>query len=271
MNALTLSIGVAAVTLASYASITPWVMVPGALLITIVLFAFDSSDWRSVWQSVAFGGVIAYSLLQAATGVFALTGGKLLLPAYWITVGWAVLTIIVALIDRSRVSGRARPEFVITPGRVTRAAAPGATLFGSAPMSAPPPSPSTTASRVQSERPPVAASEPVSAEEPATPAPASRPAPPAPAAPPPRAIELPPNVGKPATIYLNIVDAGIACLRPVQAEHLGRDFYRIVENAPPDEQWEFTTGQIVRCQKRNLSSGKALVAIEEAPRADRQA
>ncbi len=91
---------------------------------------------------------------------------------------------------------------------------------------------------------------------------------PAPApAPPPNAIALPVRAGKPATIYLNLMGEGLACLRPVQAEHMGKDYYRIVETVPENEAWEFQPGQIVRCQKKNLSSGKALVAIEEAPRA----
>jgi hypothetical protein len=86
-------------------------------------------------------------------------------------------------------------------------------------------------------------------------------------APPPNAIALPVGAGKPATIYLNLMGEGLACLRPVQAEHMGKDYYRIVETVPEGEAWEFQPGQIVRCQKKNLSSGKALVAIEEAPRA----
>jgi hypothetical protein len=56
-------------------------------------------------------------------------------------------------------------------------------------------------------------------------------------------------------------------MRSVQAEHIGKDYYLIVEPRPAGEAWEFTTGQVVRCQKRNLSSGKGLVAVEEAPRA----
>ena len=55
-------------------------------------------------------------------------------------------------------------------------------------------------------------------------------------------------------------------LRPVRAEHLARDFYRITDSMPEGETWEYQPGQVVRCQKRKLSSGKALVAIEEAPR-----
>ncbi|MBV9613308.1 MAG: hypothetical protein JO091_12610 [Acidobacteriaceae bacterium] len=56
-------------------------------------------------------------------------------------------------------------------------------------------------------------------------------------------------------------------LRSVKAEHLGRDFYRITEETPEGEAWEYRRGQVVRCKKKNLSSGKALVAVEEAPRA----
>lgn len=87
------------------------------------------------------------------------------------------------------------------------------------------------------------------------------------APPPPQAVPIPQGSGKPATIYLNLVGEGLAVLRSVQAEHLRKDYYLIVEPMPPGENWEFQPGQVVRCQKRNLSSGKALVAVEEAPRA----
>lgn len=56
-------------------------------------------------------------------------------------------------------------------------------------------------------------------------------------------------------------------MRTVKAEHVGRDFYKIVEAMPEGETWEFGPGQVVRCKKRNLSTGKGLVAVEEAPRA----
>jgi hypothetical protein len=36
---------------------------------------------------------------------------------------------------------------------------------------------------------------------------------------------------------------------------------------PEGENWEYAPGQVVRCRKKNLSSGKGLVAYEEAPRA----
>ncbi len=72
--------------------------------------------------------------------------------------------------------------------------------------------------------------------------------------------------GKETTIYLNLLGEGIACLRAVKAEHMGRDFYKIAEPTPEGETWEYQAGQVVRCEKKKLSSGKALVAVEEAPR-----
>jgi hypothetical protein len=48
---------------------------------------------------------------------------------------------------------------------------------------------------------------------------------------------------------------------------MGRDYYRIVDEMPAGETWQFEPGQIVRCKKTKLSSGKGLVAFEEAPRA----
>ena len=56
-------------------------------------------------------------------------------------------------------------------------------------------------------------------------------------------------------------------LRSVRAEHLGRDYYKIIEDMPDNERWEYGPGQVVRAKKKNLSSGKALVAYEEAQRA----
>ncbi len=68
-------------------------------------------------------------------------------------------------------------------------------------------------------------------------------------------------------IYVTLLGEGLNVLRSVRAEHLGRDFYQIVDVMPEGETWEYRPGQIVRCKKKNLSSGKAWVAVEEAPRA----
>lgn len=68
-------------------------------------------------------------------------------------------------------------------------------------------------------------------------------------------------------IYVTLVGEGLNVLRAVRAEHLGRDYYKIVEPMPDGETWQFGPGQVVRAKKKNLSSGKAMVATEEAPRA----
>jgi hypothetical protein len=67
---------------------------------------------------------------------------------------------------------------------------------------------------------------------------------------------------------VNLLGEGMVMLRPVRAEHIGGNYYHIIDEMPANERWEFLPGQVVRCQKRNLSSGKALVAVEEAPRAE---
>lgn len=73
--------------------------------------------------------------------------------------------------------------------------------------------------------------------------------------------------GKETMIYINLMGEGLNLMRSVTAEHLGRDFYRITDTMPEGETWQFQPGQVVRCKKQNLSTGKAMVAYEEAPRA----
>ena len=68
-------------------------------------------------------------------------------------------------------------------------------------------------------------------------------------------------------IYVSLLGEGLNVMRSVRAENLGRDFYQIIDTMPEGETWQFQPGQVVRCKKQTLSTGKALVAIEEAPRA----
>jgi hypothetical protein len=72
------------------------------------------------------------------------------------------------------------------------------------------------------------------------------------------------------TIYVYLLNEGSASWRPVEAEHLGGDQYRITSiNADPeDEQWQFSTGEVVRCSERNLSGGSELVAYVAVARSD---
>ena len=57
--------------------------------------------------------------------------------------------------------------------------------------------------------------------------------------------------------------------RPVAAEHLGGDLYRIVDTPPLGEVWQFNQGDIVRCRARRLSGDggrltDCLVAFEKS-------
>ena len=66
------------------------------------------------------------------------------------------------------------------------------------------------------------------------------------------------------TVYVALLGEGVDVWRPVRAEHVQGQLYRITgENtSPEDEKWEFVTGQIVRCVKNDLSDGPSLVAVE---------
>ena len=66
------------------------------------------------------------------------------------------------------------------------------------------------------------------------------------------------------TIYVYLKDEGVDVWRPVEAAFLRDDVYRIVSvNAvPDDEEWEFGSGELVRCERRVLSGGECLVAVE---------
>ena len=68
---------------------------------------------------------------------------------------------------------------------------------------------------------------------------------------------------KSTTIYVYLLDEGVDVWRPVQAHHLGGDLYRIISiNEHEDEQWQFRTGDVVRCAMRTFSDGPGLAAHE---------
>ena len=64
------------------------------------------------------------------------------------------------------------------------------------------------------------------------------------------------------TIYIELLDEGTDCWRPVAAERLSDDAYRIVDAMPEDETWRFQPGEVVRCKPREFSDGAALTAYE---------
>jgi len=230
------------------------------LTILIALFAYDQRGARSGGQSLAFAfvcGLALFCCVSYPVTELGLTPSAVAneFPA----IVWVVATVAFWLIDRARMSSRRsgpvsaytqQQIFALAPQPVPERA------FVPAPMPASPAAPPEPATNwnVRAPEPPVE-SEPVS-----TPTPMTTPVP-APAAP------EPIRSGKEVSIYVNMLDEGMNVLRAVRAEHLGRDFYVIVDEMPADEKWEYSTGQVVRCKKKNLSSGKGLVAYEEAPRA----
>ena len=71
------------------------------------------------------------------------------------------------------------------------------------------------------------------------------------------------------TIYVALVNEGVDAWRPVMAVRRADDLFEIISrnDDPEDEQWQFSSGSLVRCEPRQLSGGTRLVAVEQrAPR-----
>jgi len=237
-----------------------WLCGAAGLILLLTLFSYDVEGARSVFQSFSFSAVCGFSLaialVPAAPTLFSLTGPTdPQLGSKWLPILWVASTVLFLVIDRARMSGRVvgdRPAVSARPSlRVTQTPTQAPIHAPIQPVAAPPP-------------PPPLSPEPVLVREEPPPPPPPPPTAPAPVSP---AAPVPVPSGKETSIYVNLTGEGLNLLRSVRAEHLGRDYYRIVESMPPDEKWEYPPGAVVRCKKKNLSSGKALVAYEEAPRA----
>lgn len=216
----------------------------------LVLLSYDEEGYRSILQSVAFAAACALCLTVASVIPYQYIYG---LPTThepelvnkWLPLTWAFTTLLITLIDRARMGAR------------LQTAAPGAASLGS----------------VLSPR----VSVPVATPEVAPPPPVVS----HPPAPPERVDHLTPHlvrneepsrVAAPAPvnlveIYVHLTGESLNLMRTVRAEPLGRDYFRIADTMPENETWQFTPGMVVRCKKQNLSTGKAMVAVEEAPRA----
>ncbi|MDQ3134090.1 MAG: hypothetical protein M3Q76_04680, partial [Acidobacteriota bacterium] len=59
-------------------------------------------------------------------------------------------------------------------------------------------------------------------------------------------------------IYVALLDEGLDVWRPVQAIHEHDCFYRIINSNPDpeDEQRQFLSGDLVRCEYRTFSGGE---------------
>ena len=66
------------------------------------------------------------------------------------------------------------------------------------------------------------------------------------------------------TLHVPLLDEGTDVWRPIQAELLSENRYRVLGPMPEDEAWEFPPDSIVSAVERELSSGPCLVA--EKPR-----
>ncbi|MGH6912444.1 MAG: hypothetical protein ACREH3_01905 [Geminicoccales bacterium] len=70
------------------------------------------------------------------------------------------------------------------------------------------------------------------------------------------------------TIYVALLDEGIDVWRPVEAQRLSPDTYRIVDQDydPGIEAWEFEPGTVVRCRKVSREGREILIATQAARR-----
>ena len=64
------------------------------------------------------------------------------------------------------------------------------------------------------------------------------------------------------TVHVALLNEGTDCWRPVKAESLGGDCYRLIGPIPEDEVWQFQPDETVRCAMHNFSDGDGLLAIE---------
>lgn len=64
-----------------------------------------------------------------------------------------------------------------------------------------------------------------------------------------------------ATIYVELLDEGVECWRPVEAERIEGDLYRILGAPSDDERWAFPSRSIVRCSHRVLQDGPTALGI----------
>jgi hypothetical protein len=66
------------------------------------------------------------------------------------------------------------------------------------------------------------------------------------------------------TIYIYLPDEAVDVWRPVQAEKLEADLYRVLGPVPEGEVWQFQPGSIVRVQSTRLEDGDFPVATYNA-------
>lgn len=240
-----------------------WLQTLTGIVLLLILFAYDTEDQRSAVQSFAFATVCGFCLMLFASGFIERWASgpgtvQVAVPGSWLSVIWVGGALVFFFIDLMRMGSRGTmqsPAAIAAP-RPTRTvpSTPVPPFMEAPPVQKRSPETPSFTPRVEE---PVAVPNPPEA---ATVEPVSTPAQPAaapPSGPPPKVVG----------IYVNLLGEGLNMMRAVAAQDLGRGYYLIVEPMPEGETWQFQTGQVVRCQKKNLANGKHLVAFEEAPRA----
>jgi hypothetical protein len=61
---------------------------------------------------------------------------------------------------------------------------------------------------------------------------------------------------EPVQIHIRLLDEAVPVWRPVDAEHVGGDQYRVLGPIPEDEVWEFQPGEVVRCHLQSFADNK---------------
>jgi hypothetical protein len=62
-------------------------------------------------------------------------------------------------------------------------------------------------------------------------------------------------------IFVALSDEAVDVWRPVTAERVDVDSWRVLGPMPADEVWEFRPGEIVQLELRTLSGGEVPVAV----------
>ena len=61
-------------------------------------------------------------------------------------------------------------------------------------------------------------------------------------------------------IYMPLLNEGVAVWRPVAAERLNQDTFRVRGPMPDDEQWAFAPGSVVAVAPQLFADGRSVIA-----------
>jgi hypothetical protein len=73
------------------------------------------------------------------------------------------------------------------------------------------------------------------------------------------------DAGTKVLVYVKLLDEGVDVWRPVSAEVASDGAYRLADDQPEGERWEFEPGTSVWCEERRFEDGiLGLVATQRA-------